>query len=79
VSECILLILVMHHTPRASFFRKENERNRAVCILFYDNILQKHINMFGVKGSWPGRTGVTVLPRGDTDGLRRALVILQGW
>ena len=32
----------------------------------------------GVKGSRPGRTGVTVLPRGDAGGLRRALAILQG-
>ena len=33
----------------------------------------------GVKDSQPGRTGVTVLPRGDTGGLRRAPAILQGW
>jgi len=32
----------------------------------------------GVKGSRLGHTGVTVLPRGDTGGLRRALAILQG-
>jgi hypothetical protein len=33
----------------------------------------------GVKGSRPGRTGVTVLPRGDTGDLKRAPAILQGW
>ena len=32
----------------------------------------------GVKGSWPGHTRVTVLPRSDTGGLRRAPAILQG-
>ena len=30
----------------------------------------------GVKGSRPGRTGVTVSPRGDIGGLRRAVAIL---
>jgi len=32
----------------------------------------------GVKGSRPGRTGVTVLPRGDIGDLRRALATVQG-
>jgi len=32
----------------------------------------------GVKGSRPGRTGVTRLPRSDTGGLTGALAILQG-
>jgi len=32
----------------------------------------------GVKGSRPGRTGVTRLPRGDNGGLRGAPAILQG-
>jgi len=34
---------------------------------------------FGVKGSQPGRTGVTRSPSGDTGGPRGALAILQGW
>jgi hypothetical protein len=33
----------------------------------------------GIKGSRPGRTGVITLPRGDINGLRTALAILQGW
>jgi len=36
------------------------------------------IPSWGVKGSQPGCTGVTMLPRGDTGGLRRVLAILQG-
>jgi len=36
------------------------------------------IDNSGVKSSRPDSTGVTVLPRGDIGGLRRALAILQG-
>jgi len=36
------------------------------------------IPLWGVKGSQPGCTRVTVLPRGDIGGLRRAPAILQG-
>jgi len=32
----------------------------------------------GVKESRPGRSGVIMLPRGDIDGPRGALAILQG-
>ena len=34
--------------------------------------------IIGVKESRPGRSGVIMLPRGDIDGPRGALAILQG-
>jgi hypothetical protein len=35
--------------------------------------------IMGVKWSWPGHTGVIMLPRGDNGGLRRALSYSPGW
>jgi len=34
--------------------------------------------IMGVKGSWPGRTGVIILPRDDTGGSRSALSYSPG-
>jgi hypothetical protein len=38
----------------------------------------KHSVQHGVMGSWLGRTGVIMLPKGDTGGPRRDLDFLQG-
>jgi hypothetical protein len=46
------------------------EKNRLYCC--------DRFRWMGVKGSWPGRTGVTMLPRGDIEGPWRALAVLLG-
>jgi len=59
-----------HESFRAYLFSPKSQA-------FYQFLFIRHI-VFGVKGSRPDRTGVTVLPRGDIGDLRSALAILQG-
>jgi hypothetical protein len=62
-------------TPRTNI--RQQPRNCWGCLTFIPPFHIQLNKQAGVKGSWLGHTGVTLLLRGDIGGPRRALAILQ--